>query len=183
MTQQQKGIVQQAISSIIDYVDHVGDLKDIKFLFYPFCTGNHFILLIAVWPFFVGEKHTSDNVIGYFVLDSLKSARGDNDIPKDCGFLFLLNFMHSYMTSDWNGKTKSPGSKIKVGYEEVFGKTRMTRGSLAFPLIVADADVFFQQNDICNCGMAVVAHFLEFYVHQVHCDYYNESNAFEKPSN
>ena len=68
------------------------------------------------------------------------------------------------MTSDWHGKTKSPGSKIKVGYEEVFGKTRMTRGSMAFPLIVADADVFFQQNDICNCGMAVVAHFLEFYV-------------------
>ena len=183
MSELEKTAVQRAKNSIIDYVDHISDLKDIKFLFYPFCAGNHFLLLVAVWPFLVEEKHTCDNVVGYFVLDSLKSSRGDNDIPNNCGFIFLLNTMQTYMNSGLHDKVKSPGTRIKVGYEEVFGDTKMRRGSMQFPLIIADKDVFFRQNDICNCGMAVIAHFLEFYVHQVHCDYSNGSNAFEKPSN
>ena len=175
-------IVHQAKSSIINFVDHMQNPTEIKFLFYPFCTGNHFVLLVAVWPFVIEEKHSHDKVVGYFVLDSLQSTCGDNDIPKDCGFMFLLNFIQSYIKSDWYKKDKSTMKQIDVVYTETHGTTTMRRGSMQFPLIIADQDVFLKQNDVYNCGTALIGHFIEFYVHQTQCSYSNESNAFEKPT-
>ena len=39
--------VLQAKSNILDYCDHIENPSLIKFLFYPFCTGNHFVLLFV----------------------------------------------------------------------------------------------------------------------------------------
>ena len=159
LTDNQRTALQQTKRSIIHFVDHMQNPNEIKFLFYPFCTGNHFLLLVAVWPFVIMDKHSHDKVVGYFMLDSLQSTSGDNNIPKDCGFMFLLNFIQSYIKSDWYEKDKSTMKQIEVDYKETHGATAMRRGSAQFPLLIVDQNVFLRQNDIYNFGTAVLAHF------------------------
>ena len=52
-----------------------------------------------------------------------------------------------------------------------FGRTKELNSILKFPIITTRDGVFLQQYDTWNCGVAVIAYVLEFYIHQFNSPY------------
>ena len=164
--------MEEGIKDAQAFVHQTKDIENLKFIFYIHnLTGFHFVLLIAVNPFLVVKEYDgllegreTKLLAGYFSLDSMENPRGVNEIPRECGFIWFLNYIYSYYNS-------IQANLNKLHYVKYFGMETEKRGSKRFPLITVDQRVFIVQSDSHNCGLACIAHLLDFYLFQMEEQY------------